>query len=458
MAGFCLLSCVLLSGLLPCAAADQPAWRFSKEVVRGEAGKENIVAVMLDSDVYAATRPGYPDFRILDSKGQEVPYVMEQAVETRTHAVRQPCPSEVVSLHEQDGGIEVLVRLHRDAPAADGLTLLTPLKNYERRARVLGSDDGTAWTPLVSDALLFDYSRYMDISNREVHLPQNRCRQLKIVIDDITDARQSPFLELTKKFSGGSQQERIERTMLEHRPLRIDRLECWREVKRQELQREKKADYAVVEFRTQEDKQLKSTIVEVRTRREPLTELALETPSRNFSRLAAVEVPVSRGGRTEWSEVGRAQVSRVDFGGFRKEELRISFPEQRQREYRIVIHNEDSPPLEITGIKARGNVYRAVLLAAASETYRASYGSEEAEQPQYDAAAVLRPLREGYQTVEATLGPEAANPAAGKAPALTLRSLLNDARFLACVVVVLVAALGWALVGAVRRINQLPKE
>ncbi len=46
------------------AADGEPALRFRKDVDRGAATGEEILAVPLDSDIYAATRDGYPDLRI----------------------------------------------------------------------------------------------------------------------------------------------------------------------------------------------------------------------------------------------------------------------------------------------------------------------------------------------------------------------------------------------------------
>jgi hypothetical protein len=171
-----------------------------------------------------------------------------------------------------------------------------------------------------------------------------------------------------------------------------------------------------------------------------------------------VQVPVIHGVRTQWVEVGRGQVSLVDFGGYHKETLGISFPEQREAEYRIVIHNEDNPPLEVTGMKARGSAYRAIFLAAENETYRLGYGSEEAESPRYDAAVVLAPLRQGQSLSVATLSKETTIAAAARSPMLAARNIINNAAFLTCVVLVLVLVLGWALFWAVRRINDLPKD
>ncbi len=345
-----------------------------------------------------------------------MPCLVEKVTETRTHTVRGTCASHVVSLHEQADGVEVIIQLEDATPAADGLTIYTPLQNFERRVRVFGREEGMGWTPLVADGVVFDYSRYMDLSNREIRLPKNDCRQLKINIAGIADASESPLLELTRKYRGGKEAERTETTVLERRPFRMDRIELWHETDEKFYEYDKKADYPVEQYRVEEDAAEKSTIVYVRTRREPLTGLTLETSDRNFSRSAVVEAPVERGVRKQWVEIGRDRLSLLDFGKYHSRALGISFPERRESEYRIVIRNEDNPPLAITGVKARGNVYRAVFLAAAKETYRLGYGSDDAQTPNYDAAAVLAPLRlEGQRPTELRLGPQIANPAAAEA-------------------------------------------
>jgi hypothetical protein len=363
-----------------------------------------------------------------------------------------------VSLKERDDGLELILQLKDDSPSADGLTIDTPLRNYERRVSVLGSKDGTDWTPLVEKSLIFDYSRYMDIGNREIRLPKNGFRQLKILIAGVSDDKESPFMELTRKERGGAETERIEKTVLERRPFRISRVEPWHERSEKLYECEKKVDYPPLEFRAEKDAAEKTTIVYVRARREPLTDFTLETSSRNFSRAAEVQSPVKRGIRTEWVEIGEGRVSLVDFGGYHKASLDLSFHEHRASEYRLAIHNEDSPPLRITGIQARGNVERASFLAADGESYQLAYGSDEAQPPKYDAAAVLEPLTQrGNQPIECRLGRQVA-VAVGQSPAFTIRRILDNAVLLGTVIAVLVAALGWALVRATRRIDDLPKD
>ncbi len=321
---------------------------------------------------------------------------------------------------------------------------------------MLGSEDGRTWKPLATEGLVFDYSRYMDIGNQDVRLPKNDFRELKIRIAGIADEQESPFRELAKRSRRGSEVERMEWTSLERRPFRIDRIELWREDREKLSEREKKAAYDPVEWKVEENAADKTTIVNVSTRREPLTRLTLAASSRNFSRPVEVQAPVVRGVRTDWVPIGHGQIMRIDLPGYSKESLNVDFGQRREAQYRLVIRNDDNPPLSITGVEAQGNVYRAVFLPEAEQKYRLAYGSDEAEPPKYETAAILAALRPQETPNEGKLGAQTANAAAGGCP-WTFRKLVNNPWLLGVVVVVLASALGWALFRAVRRIDAMPK-
>ena len=240
---YCLICSVLLTFALPGMATEPASFRCSKPIDRGTATGESILAVTLDSDVYAATRRDFPDLRIFDARDHEVPCLLEKATEPRTRTVRNACQSTVVSLKERGDGLDVIVRLDADAPAADGLNIMTPLANYERRVSIEGSNDGLGWTPLLAGGVIFDYSRYMDIGNRELRLPYNSYRQFRLSISGIADTKESPFLDLTRKYRGGRETERTETTVLERRPFRIDRIELWHEQAEKTFEYDRKADY-----------------------------------------------------------------------------------------------------------------------------------------------------------------------------------------------------------------------
>ena len=170
---------------------------------------------------------------------------------------------------------------------------------------------------------------------------------------------------------------------------------------------------------------------------------------------AKVLIPVQEGVRTDWVEIGHGTLSLIQFRGFRRALLRVDFPEQRQERYRLVIENADNPPLEITGVSAEGTGYRLVFLGTEGRTYHVEYGSDTAEPPSYDTAAVLRSLQKGFQPVSLKLGPQVVNPSYKTARGLG--DLLNNRVFLALAIIVMVLVLAWALFRAGQRIKDMPR-
>ena len=158
--------------------------------------------------------------------------------------------------------------------------------------------------------------------------------------------------------------------------------------------------------------------------------------------------------RTDWVEVGRGTVVNIQFRAFHRAELKVDFPEQRQKRYRLEIDNADNPPLEITGVAAEGGGYRLVFLNSQGRAYRLEYGSDTAESPAYDTAAVLASLQRGYHPVSVKLGPQAAIP--GYREERSALAFLNSPVFLIVVIVIMVLVLAWALFRAGTRIKNLP--
>ncbi|HKI19520.1 MAG TPA: hypothetical protein VKA15_16665, partial [Isosphaeraceae bacterium] len=310
------------------AADGEPALRFRKDIDRGAATGEEILAVPLDSDIYAATRDGYPDLRIRDERGAQVPYLLEPAAERRTIQVREACTSTVESLRVDEGkALEIVVALGEKAPSANGATIRTPLVDYEHRVRVYGSKEGKEWALLASDGLIYDYTRFMDIRNRDIEFPFNDYRLLKLVVEQELDDRESPLRELIRSREEGKQDRRVEITQTQRRPFRIDGVELWRTVEKEGGRKVEAVGYPLAGFRVEHDPKKKETRVEIESRREPLERFSIETASRNFSRTARVLVPVERGMRTDWVEVGRATLSLIQVRAFRHAELRVDFPE-----------------------------------------------------------------------------------------------------------------------------------
>ena len=445
--------------------ADDAAFRFSRDVKPPPLKHEELLAITLDTEIFAATQDEFADVRLRDAEGKSVPFLLRKLQTTRARAARTTWPArEPAARPLDDGGLEITLQIDEDDkhPHPNGLSLVSPLKNFKQRVRVFTSADGTEWEPAGEETVIFDYSRYMDVRSDSVSFPETKRRHFRIVIDDVTLEQESELLALTRRLQGAQEAERTERVTVDRRPFRIERIDFWREEHEERGIRDETEQYPVAAHRVEEDREKHRTIIHVDMQRQPLTSLKLETPDRNFSRHAVVEVEKVQGVKKTWQKVGEGTLSRVDFKNLKREELAISFPESRQTQYRIVVDNRDSPPLAVSGIKAEGTIYEAVYLAAPDKHDspdrhdRIVYGAIDAERATYDTAAIQELLGKGFRPSRAELGPEGPS-AVGPAP-FKWSKLLNNPLLLGGAVTVLVILLGWGLYGAVKRMDKLPGD
>jgi len=434
--------------------AVSPGLRFQKEISASQKPDESLVAVALDTDVYAETQPGFADIRLQDPQGTALPYLLRKSQELVSKSVRRRSwTATKPSLKPlDDGGLEITMELGEHDPQPTGLSLITPLRNFEQRVRVYTSTDGKAWDAGSDETVIFDYSRFMDVRNDRVSIAATSRKHIRVIVDDVTSEQQSELLELTRHLHGNEESDRTERVTIDRRPFRIDRIEFFQEVIEQSVKSDRKRAYPIAGFKAAEDPKQQRTVVTIDTRREPLTSFKLESPSKNFSRSCVIEAQVREGTQTSWKEIGSATLSRIDFKHLKREQLTISFPETRSGQYRLVIDNRDSPPLAVAGIAAEGNVYEVIYLTSANQSLRLAYGDPDALSPSYDTAAIQTLLAENIRPEIVTLGAE--QPSIGIKPAgWKLSHLVNDPRMLTTVIGVLVILLGLGLYSTVKRLD-----
>ncbi|TAN47537.1 MAG: DUF3999 family protein [Methylococcaceae bacterium] len=446
----------LYAVLLAAGAAQAADQHYFKQLFYTRAQQESLLALELDSQIYAASRDDYRDIRIRDDSGKETPYLLEKRVEPHSETVHVVHAGSVLDMRKKGAnGIEVILRAEKDSPPTDGFTLHTPLNNYEHSVRVYGSDDGKSWTPLVESAAIYDYSRYMDVRNQDIALPANRYRQFKLVIDQATQTHQAERVELTRALLAGQEQTRSEQVQLQSVPLRIDHVDFWHNVSKDLPADDKKFAYPVLDFKATQDGKNHWTVVEVTTRRQPLTRLSLQISERHFSRRATLQIPIRQGMETRWQDIGTATIEVLRLG-LQREQAGIAFPEQRRETYRVLLHDQDNPPLTISGVQAEGNGYRLLFFAAPQQSYRVYYGSETAAPPRYDTSAISASLRAGYPVASLTTGPEKA--VIGVKSGFDWISLLNSKWFLGASITMMMLMLVWALIHAGRHMEEMHED
>ncbi|MDP2903482.1 MAG: hypothetical protein Q8N96_10305 [Methylovulum sp.] len=156
-------------------AAEAPAYRLSRAVVRQDDGAQALLAVALDDAVYAASADGFYDLRLSDQNDVETPYLLQKIVDRNTAVQRVASPSETLDLQKTGAdGISITASLAKDAADADGLSIITAQHDFEYTLQIQGSSDNKAWQMLTDNAVIYDYSRYMAIDKRDIDLPPNR--------------------------------------------------------------------------------------------------------------------------------------------------------------------------------------------------------------------------------------------------------------------------------------------
>ena len=453
MSGLPTWACSVMCFVTTMAFAAEPAFQFTREVELPSLEQEELFSIKLDSPVYDATRSGLEDLRLLDKAGQPVPFLVRQMTTSRTQTLRRTWTANGISARPlDDGGLEITVTLDRHAPAPNGLTLVTPLNNFEKRVRVETSNDGRQWQE-VAQSPIFDYSRYVDVRKDWLSFPKTDRRHVRILIDNVTATQESELLELTRRLQGSQETNRQERLVLKRRPFRIDRVEFWRDIPQEVPKADVKQTYPVGSFHLEQDPDAQQTHILVGMREEPLTSLTIETTERNFSRQATVEVEDVEGIRRNWRPIAKATLTRIDFKNLQREHLSADFPESRQRKFRIVIENRDSPPLNITGITARGNVYEVIFLAVPERSFHLVYGDAEAKPAEFDTQALRELLQAGYLPRSADLGEQERHETTGTSQ---WPAILNNRIFLTGVIAVLAIILGAVLYHASRRLDHMP--
>ncbi|NLG35560.1 MAG: DUF3999 domain-containing protein [Lentisphaerae bacterium] len=414
----CFLVLLACAASLPAAAPDNFA--ATRGILSGPLDAPGLVEVRLDAPLFALTRPGFPDLRLFDDAGTERPRLIEPLYTTESRTTRHSLSARATDLRELPGNrIEARFTIDPDAPPPAGLDIRTPLKDFIRTVRISGSDDGQTWHPLVPEAEIFDYTRYMDVRRTEIPLPSNAFRHFSIEIGNASEERAQPLIRLVRQ-DGRDASRAFD---LLQTPFRIDGISFWHETTRQAKDQPVLRDWPQCGIEVSQDTKAKTTEIRVQTRHTPVTRLVLETPARNFQRTAEVQAEVSAAGSTVWRTIGAGTFTRIDLPGCTRDEVAIDIPETRAPRLRLLLRNADNPPIVVDNLLLRGPVYRLLWLADPGTAYRLAAGHAKLPAPAYDLFAIRTALTKGLAPALWELAP--ADPATDLPKSFSLGEFLS---------------------------------
>lgn len=466
---------LLLAGAAVAADAPRPdftpfRWQKPVEPPAASAAGGTPAAAALDAEVFAAAARGFGDLRLADATGREIPVIVETARTLTDRTVRESVPASLRDFQENpDGSTTAVFEIPADAGTVNGLTVVTPLRDYERVVTLEGAPAGDGpWRTLADNAVLCDNSRYINFARREVRFPAAAgCTRFRLTVRQPDDRMLSAISEITRELRNGQPVAETTRTLTAVRAFKIDRVEFWRESVRRDLDAVLVRSYPVAGMTVTEETEDKTrqTVVELDLRRVPVSTLTLETTARNFSRPVHVARLIKNretGERPVRQEIASGTFSQFQWGGAADVRLTIAVPEQREEKLLLIIENDGNPPLPVTAVKAEGPAYQAVWLAEPSQAgLRLLYGAEPAvKAPEYDLATVLASLRQrpGFRLAAGSLGAAAPNPLFKGDQGKSWVERLPRGVLLGVGVGAMLVALGWATFRAARRMENTGPE
>ena len=329
---------------------DPNEWRNTHAL---EVPAKGLVRVNVPAATLDAAQPGLEDLRIIDSAGNQVPYLIERLMPDPESTTR---PTEFRSTIE-NGATHLNLKTGTSTPII-GVTLETPATQFMKAADVEATNDGRTWTKLAGGESLFQLPN--GATKLRVSLPEGAWQFLRITIDELG----SPPVPFT-----GAQL--------------------------QKARTNAPAEAVAVTIKSRDESPGTTRLaLDLGAANLTFGSLRIESNEPVFTRAVAISVPeVSDDGIRE-REITDAVIYRVNVKGKNEAHLEIPLESQIQtRELLVLIRNEDSPPISIEAVRADRRLVRLTFFANQPGQYSLLSGNTQSVAPRYDLSALSGKLK-----------------------------------------------------------------
>jgi len=338
-----------------CLAFDPNEWRNTQAL---EVPAKGLVRVNVPAATLDAAQPGLEDLRIVDSKGDQVPYLIERLLPDAESLIR---PAEFRSTIE-NGATHLNLKRGTRAPIV-GVSLETPATRFMKAVDVEGSHDGTTWTKLAGGDSLFQLPN--GATKLRVSLPEGPWEFLRVTIDDLG----SPPVPFT-----GAHLHKARTTA--------------------------PAEAVPITIKTRDESPGTTRLaLDLGAANLTLGSLRIESNEPVFTRAVTLAVPEVGDDGIRERNIADAVIYRVNVNGKNEAHLEIPLESHIQtRELLVLIRNEDSPPLSIDTVRADMRLVRLTFFANQPGQYSLLSGNTQCAAPRYDLSALSGKLRNATAT------------------------------------------------------------
>lgn len=323
-------------------------WQYKKSF---RAEKEGMHIIRLDTDILAHTKPGFEDLRVIDAQGKELPYRLLLPTSETYYSQESTLGvnSEVGTLNnviQENQYSSITFDLHQPTPNNVIWLSLDTDQDYLRQIKVEGSSDNRNWNLIHKDKI---YSVGKELENTKIIYPTVDYRLIRVTIDAV-----------------GQKALYIKEAKIGYTPV-------------------EKKDFSALPGRISKIEQIeKDTVltIDLAVKGYYIDHLTLETSGRNYNR--AVATWHSNDGST-WSGLADGRIYHYQWSDYTALENTLSLRQVCARYIKLIIHNQDSPPLDIKEITLWGEVPKILVDLPTGVSYL-WYGNPGSEAPKYDLA------------------------------------------------------------------------
>ncbi|MBI3405657.1 MAG: DUF3999 family protein [Acidobacteria bacterium] len=331
------------------------SWKYSAPIRPAPIANKELVSATVPQWVYARTGPGLSAVRIIDSQGQEVPYVLHVRMGKNTVEMRNSRLMDVGFAPGKDTqaildtGTESLIHNSVHIAGAD--------TDYFVWVEVSASDDSRSWRILHERAPIFRFTREGVTGNQQITYSPTSARYLRLRV-----------LESTKKF--GIANCRVANEVTEPP--------------------EMVAVSSLLVLDSTAPAQRSWWTLDMGAVGSPVSEARFIVEQPEFHR--AVQISTSHDGKL-WHAIGDGAIYRWtplkaagDVESKQRERLKVSFGETNARYWRVEILNRNDAPLNGVLVTLFGTPRHLVFLEDSGQSYRVVYGNPDASAPGYEMA------------------------------------------------------------------------
>ena len=417
--------------------------KYVRTIEIAEPTTEGLYSFALDKTVYehsGGTKGNFCDLRIIaDTVTPEIPYRIRKKYTSGTEKYLKKCSTKIISLKKLESNrIEVVVKNIDKKLTPTSLTLITPLRNFDKKISVTPGNGKDKWdTAKTVTSSIFDYSAIIALSNNTIKLPLTKEKFYRIIISNFSEQKLSKRMEIIKEQRSGKKFSEIRKIIKNSSELKIEKILFKTSLSRTLRKKAVLAEIKTSTISTITEKRNTEIILDIA--RQPVTHIEFSANFANFSRKIDIYTSVNQ---KNWKHHSTGNISSISIGNFKKNCLTITMPETTSRFLKITVHNEDAPPITGIKIKTSGSVYGADFLLSSQEKAPKLYYGGNLLAPKYDIEDILAKLA-NPQFLETKLGPEMRNSAYSAKPEKT--SFLNSRILLYIIIGAMVLILGFAL-------------